>query len=251
MFPLVPVNKGLLGVMKTESEEALRLDNDFRKIATRLTIISFYETLCTTIGLKSSIIVRRESAVMGVANERGVALLAQHRDLCKFADKSDPNYIRVWHQLMDIYHRTHSAKDLPPPIDEGSMFKASISTWRPNVVSKIGFTSSGLLEMASSIEKPADFSNARADIIAIHGLGGSFLRSWTSNTSDVMWLRDLLQVKFPDCRVLSYGYTTAFKERSLDIQALASDFVANIQKSRVAAKKKEVMLLILAPSYRC
>lgn len=251
MFTVAPLNKELLSVMKTESEEAFRLSYEFRNIATRLSITSFFETLPTTVGLGSSVIVGRDSAILGVPNEYSVALHAQHRDLCKFADETDPNYKRVLYQLMELYRRPHSTKDLPPPINEGLMLKASMPPWIPNIASKIGFTSSGLLEMASSIEKPADLSNVQADIIAIHGLGGSSLRSWTSNTSDVMWLRDLLQVKFPDCRVLSYGYRAAFKERSLDIQALASDFVANIQESRVAAKKKEVILLILPPPYRC
>lgn len=247
---LVRFNKDLISVMRTESKEAVVLNRIFVKISTSLTIISFYETLRTKTFLNSRVVVGRDSAVLGARYEYNVALHAQHRSLCKFANESDPNYTKVLHHL-GLCYRPLLVKDIPPSIDQGSISRALMSSWTPNIASKIGLTSSGLLEMTSSNEGPVDFSNAQADIIAIHGLGGSPLRSWTSNKTDVMWLRDLLQVKFPECRILSYGYRTAFKGRSPDIQALASDLVANIHESRVAAKVKGVILPILPHYNHC
>ncbi|KGO73482.1 hypothetical protein PEX1_093050 [Penicillium expansum] len=43
------------------------------------------------------------------------------------------------------------------------------------------------------------------DIVAVHGLGGHLLRTWT-HKSQCCWLRDLLPVDIPDARIMTFGY---------------------------------------------
>lgn len=226
--------------MESWPHERRRLNDAFRQTATQIQIVSFYETVPTRVGSALAIIVEKQSALLNIAGEIIIAQNARHHDLCKFANESDPNYKHVLHQLRSITGRSALAKDQLHLEDHDEPSQTPASSWIPNIASKKGNTSSGLLEMASSIEDPADFSDAQADIIAIHGLGGSSLRSWTSNRSKVMWLRELLQAKFSDCRVLSYGYRPAFSDKALDIQGLAADFVANIEESRTAERSKRV-----------
>ena len=50
-------------------------------------------------GLKKSIIVPKDSATLGYANERTMYLNANHREVCKFSSEEDPNYIAVRNSL--------------------------------------------------------------------------------------------------------------------------------------------------------
>ncbi|RDW91018.1 hypothetical protein BP5796_02183 [Coleophoma crateriformis] len=51
----------------------------------------------------------------------------------------------------------------------------------------------------------------KADIVAVHGLGGHALGSWKSPTSHNVWLRDFLPEDVEDVRVMTYGYDTDLK----------------------------------------
>ncbi|KAF8240995.1 hypothetical protein L208DRAFT_1087908, partial [Tricholoma matsutake] len=43
------------------------------------------------------------------------------------------------------------------------------------------------------------------DIVAIHGLDGHPMKSWTA-ANDMLWLHDLLPEKIPHACILTYGY---------------------------------------------
>jgi WD40 repeat protein len=81
----------------------LQLINDgFRHISGDLQLRSFYEVVETEIGPTSSLIVNRESAVLGYPNEQSALINANHRGLCKFASPSDANYATVRNALASI-----------------------------------------------------------------------------------------------------------------------------------------------------
>ncbi|KAK2773891.1 ankyrin repeat protein [Colletotrichum kahawae] len=42
------------------------------------------------------------------------------------------------------------------------------------------------------------------DLIAIHGVGGHAIKTWTCG--DRFWLRDFLPLDFPSARVLTFGF---------------------------------------------
>ena len=49
------------------------------------------------------------------------------------------------------------------------------------------------------------------DIVAVHGLGGDFFKTWTRTAdahgeNDVIWLSQLLPIDLPGARVYSFGY---------------------------------------------
>ncbi|PYH46386.1 LipA and NB-ARC domain protein [Aspergillus saccharolyticus JOP 1030-1] len=48
------------------------------------------------------------------------------------------------------------------------------------------------------------------DLIAVHGLNGDAIETWTHKQSGVMWLRDLLPQELPNIRIMTYGYNARF-----------------------------------------
>jgi hypothetical protein len=46
-------------------------------------------------------------------------------------------------------------------------------------------------------------------IIAVHGLGGDAIDTWTHPKSKAFWLKDFLPQKTPDARILTFGYNAA------------------------------------------
>ena len=49
------------------------------------------------------------------------------------------------------------------------------------------------------------FANS-GSFVAVHGLQGDAIRTWTHEKSQVCWLRDLLPAHIQEARVLSWGY---------------------------------------------
>lgn len=63
----------------------------------------------------------------------------------------------------------------------------------------------------------ADADQPDVDFIAVHGMGGHPLKTFTHAETGCCWLRDLLPLNSPHCRVFSYGYP--------------ADILANVQAS--------------------
>ncbi|KAK9642580.1 hypothetical protein HCH54_008014 [Aspergillus fumigatus] len=49
------------------------------------------------------------------------------------------------------------------------------------------------------------------DLVAIHGLNGDPINTWTHTETEVMWLRDLLPAAIPDICIMTFGYNARFK----------------------------------------
>lgn len=69
------------------------INDEFRHICDRLKLYSFYETLPTTMGVKSRVIVEKDSAILGNTQERTAYINANHRGVCKFQSPADSNYL--------------------------------------------------------------------------------------------------------------------------------------------------------------
>lgn len=61
----------------------------------------------------------------------------------------------------------------------------------------------GLQVLSNTCEK----SNSGVDIVFVHGLRGSRIRTWS--TADVCWPRDLLPKDVADARILTWGYDSS------------------------------------------
>ncbi|KAI1109210.1 NACHT and WD domain protein [Nemania sp. NC0429] len=83
------------------STSAQLINEDFGRYASSLQIYSFYETLETSLGVSSSIIVDKNSAVLGPGfnNETARYMNANHRGICKFESPEDPNYLSLKNSL--------------------------------------------------------------------------------------------------------------------------------------------------------
>ncbi|KAH8889031.1 NACHT and WD domain protein [Thozetella sp. PMI_491] len=83
--------------LKRGSMSAQLINEEFEIYANTLPIYSFFETLETSFGLSSSLVVDRDSAVLGPAfkGESSRYMNANHRDVCKFENPNDPNYISL------------------------------------------------------------------------------------------------------------------------------------------------------------
>ncbi|KAN0090022.1 WD40 repeat-like protein [Hyaloscypha variabilis] len=81
------------------------LNEQFRHIAPRLSIFSFYETLPTAIGPKKMMVLEKDSSILGYAKEVSRAMDADHHDVCKYASPQDSNYISLRNALKTLVCR--------------------------------------------------------------------------------------------------------------------------------------------------
>lgn len=99
--------KPYLADLTTGSTSIQLINRDFCKYSGDLYIFSFFETLETSLGLASALIVEKTSAILGseFGTERVQYIDANHRNICKFDGLDDPNYLIVRDSLstaMDI-----------------------------------------------------------------------------------------------------------------------------------------------------
>ncbi|KAK3388078.1 hypothetical protein B0T20DRAFT_491497 [Sordaria brevicollis] len=71
------------------------INEQFRHVAPKLSIYSFYETLETSIGPKKVMVLEKDSSVMGYPSEISKPLTADHHDVCKYSSRDDHNYKSV------------------------------------------------------------------------------------------------------------------------------------------------------------
>ena len=247
------VNQNLLREMQRNSSQVDEINQKFAHVVVgSLSIASFYETKASKY---VGIIAERSSAILNFPSEICISLDANHAQLSKFKDSDDTNYQKVLNVIV-YFRKTALLADEPwdEPLDEplnkspasfsASQSQESLSQWIPSVASKKGITSMGLLEMAGSMEQPKDYIDAELDIVAVHGLRGSPVRSWINRSPRTMWLRDMLQLDFSASRVMSYGYRTeeVLRQNKFDLERLAEDLVSSIIEARAGIQDTSVRI---------
>ncbi|KAI9369763.1 hypothetical protein BJX61DRAFT_545262 [Aspergillus egyptiacus] len=95
--------------LSTGSQTVAYLNDQFRHFADKFDILSFYETLQTSVGPKKMMIVEKESATLGYPKEITKALIADHHTVCKFHSTQDSNYISVRNALKTLVSSIRSA----------------------------------------------------------------------------------------------------------------------------------------------
>ncbi|OIW31154.1 hypothetical protein CONLIGDRAFT_653742 [Coniochaeta ligniaria NRRL 30616] len=86
------------------------LNESFRHHAAKLHIFSFYETLGTSVGPVTTMILGKQSSLLGYQNETSQPLIADHHDVCKFTSPEDPNYKSVRGALRSLVNMLRFSK---------------------------------------------------------------------------------------------------------------------------------------------
>ena len=76
--------------------------------------------------------------------------------------------------------------------------------------------------------------------MAIHGLNGHALNTWTHKQNGIMWLRDFLHEEIPDVRIMTYGYNAKFRNFKTDqnLRVISMKLLAELVDHR---RSKEVI----------
>ncbi|KAL8861621.1 MAG: hypothetical protein Q9178_002146 [Gyalolechia marmorata] len=85
--------------LKRSSTALEEINEQFRHIAPRLSIWSFYETLPTAIGPRKMMVLQKDSAILGYPQEISRPLHADHHGVCKYSSPEDANYVSVRNAL--------------------------------------------------------------------------------------------------------------------------------------------------------
>lgn len=75
------------------------INDEFPQYCQDLQLFSFYETLPTRLAFNKTLVVDKDLATLGYANERTAYLNANHREVCKYGAPTDPNYVTVRNAL--------------------------------------------------------------------------------------------------------------------------------------------------------
>lgn len=97
------------------------------------------------------------------------------------------------------------------------------------------------------------------DVIAVHGLGGHYEKTWTSvpvaPTSETpetpcIWLKDLIPSEIPDARILSFGYNSAVAlSKSIgDVEMFASQLLSLTLRERGSENQKRRPIIFVSHS---
>ncbi|KAI0478376.1 NACHT and WD domain protein [Xylariaceae sp. FL0804] len=101
---IVTNSKQYVNELARQSAMLQKLNEQFRHIAPKLDIVSFYETRPTAIHIKSAkvMVLEKDSSVLGYPGEISKALDADHHGVCKYESPQDPNYITVRNVLKTL-----------------------------------------------------------------------------------------------------------------------------------------------------
>lgn len=100
--------KQFIAELNRNSSALEELNEQFRHAAPRLSIVSFYESLPTSVGPIKMMVLEKESSILGYPKEISRALNADHHTVCKYSSPEDPNYVSVCNLLKSLVERFRS-----------------------------------------------------------------------------------------------------------------------------------------------
>jgi len=92
--------------------------------------------------------------------------------------------------------------------------------------------------------------SATIDIVAVHGLGGDAVNTWTHPKSKAFWLKDFLPRQVPDARIMTFGYNAdaAFGQSTAEIMDHAKSLLASLVDKREEPEETNRPLIFIAHS---
>ncbi|KAK5453601.1 hypothetical protein LTS15_006787 [Exophiala xenobiotica] len=100
--------KQFVSEIAINSQTLQEINEQFRNLAPSVSIVSFFETLKTSIGLSQVMVLQKDSSILGYPGEISKPLDADHHDVCKYTSQQDPNYISVRNILKYLVERYRS-----------------------------------------------------------------------------------------------------------------------------------------------
>ena len=158
----------------------------------------------------------------------------------------EPNPVESTARRIALGYPTHSSE---PPLRHESIASSSLAVEEGVPAENFGLFEfpprpSASLSTASSVERHAPIDEGsvssverHTDIIAVHGLGGHWLKTWRASDGAV-WFRDRVPAILAEanisCRIRSFGYNSAFAftKGETNIAGSAKDLIDRIQLLR-------------------
>ncbi|OHF02533.1 hypothetical protein CORC01_02228 [Colletotrichum orchidophilum] len=242
-------NRQLVENLKPKSPYLKKLDKNFKAaiVLKDLKVVSIYETMTSQTTHKDSsgavgrtgdreVLVPISSALgdwpESVIHGR-VAINRTHDNLPKFRGRFDEDYQTVKHCLQDIWatavedvQKRFAADEKPTNSSVPSVEKVQESLSEKEVPI-------GLIPLWPSPETEEVVNiQTEVDLIAIHGLGGHAIETWTEG--DRFWLRDFLPSDLPTVRVLTFGFdgSLVFTASKSNIPNIATQLLFSIKQLR-------------------
>ncbi|KAI1178951.1 hypothetical protein F4777DRAFT_41545 [Nemania sp. FL0916] len=107
-------SKNFISDLNKSSPAIEELNEQFRHLAPKLSIWSFYETLATSIGPRKIMVLEKDSSVLGYPAEISRPLQADHHNVCKFSSPTDSGYITVRNAIKSLVTRFRVQKPESP-----------------------------------------------------------------------------------------------------------------------------------------
>ena len=104
--------KQYISELRINSLPQQEINEQFRNLAPKISIVSFYETLKTAIGPAQTMVLQKDSSNLGYPGEISKPLDADHHDVCKYTSQQDSNYVSV-RNILRYFVGRHHAQDLP------------------------------------------------------------------------------------------------------------------------------------------
>ncbi|KZN89782.1 Protein SERAC1 [Penicillium chrysogenum] len=99
-------------------------------------------------------------------------------------------------------------------------------------------------------EKNHSSSVVLFDLVAIHGLNGDAIDTWTHQKTRVMWLKDLLPEALPNIRIMTFGYNARFKNFTAqqDLRSISSKLLNELVDFRTTEEEKSRPIVFVCHS---
>ena len=101
-------SRDFISDLEKSSTSLEEINDQFRHIAPKLSIWSFYETLATPIGPTKLMVLEKDSSILGYTKEISRPLDADHHGVCKFSSPEDSNYVSVRNALSSLVKQFRS-----------------------------------------------------------------------------------------------------------------------------------------------
>ncbi|KLU86620.1 NACHT and WD domain-containing protein [Magnaporthiopsis poae ATCC 64411] len=227
--PLATSSKAYVAGLDMQSDTIQDINEAFRQHCDGLSLCSFYETLKTNLGFTKAMIVEKSSAVLGYPSEISVGMDADHHTVCKYRDRSDPNFRRI-RGVLRKWAFDFAPRTAPTPID---------ITVPPVPEASLSLNAEQRIADIFGLKGIGAYTGTGTETTG-PGTSGSWLferrefQSWLSGPSDETGCQQFLLVGLPGTgkTVLSRMTVKRLKSMGLEVQHHFFDRTNHLKRTR-------------------